>query len=60
MNFIEENSSAPTNGDAPAPLQYPPLPDALREQLGLELRPIKRIPVDVIVIDSANKEPTDN
>ena len=42
------------------PLQHPLLRDALREQLGLELRPIKNVPVDVVVIDSANKVPTEN
>jgi uncharacterized protein (TIGR03435 family) len=36
------------------------VPVALREQLGLELRPLKDIPVDVIVIDRANKEPSEN
>ena len=42
------------------PLDHPLLRDALREQLGLELRPVKNVPVDVVVIDSANKVPTEN
>jgi uncharacterized protein (TIGR03435 family) len=36
------------------------LHEALKEQLGLELRPVKNVPVDVVVIDSANREPTEN
>jgi uncharacterized protein (TIGR03435 family) len=43
-----------------APPQHPYLRDALREQLGLELRPAKNIPVDVVVIDSAMRTPTEN
>jgi uncharacterized protein (TIGR03435 family) len=42
------------------PLEHPLLRDALREQLGLELRPVKNVPVDVVIIDSANKVPTEN
>ena len=42
------------------PLDHPLLSDALREQLGLELRPVKNVPVDVVVLDSANKQPTEN
>lgn len=36
------------------------LHDALREQLGLELRPVKNVPMDVVVIDRAKKVPTEN
>jgi uncharacterized protein (TIGR03435 family) len=42
------------------PLEHPLLRDALREQLGLELRQAKNVPVDVVVIDSAKKVPTEN
>jgi uncharacterized protein (TIGR03435 family) len=42
------------------PLEHPLLRDALREQLGLELRPVKNVPLDVVVLDSANKVPTEN
>jgi uncharacterized protein (TIGR03435 family) len=42
------------------PLEYPLLRDALREELGLELKQVKNVPVDVVVIDSANKVPTKN
>jgi uncharacterized protein (TIGR03435 family) len=54
--------TAPLSGanDASTPLEHPMLLDALREQLGLELRPAKKIPIDVVVIDSANKEPSEN
>jgi len=34
--------------------------DAVREQLGLELRAVKNVAVDVVVLDSAKKEPTEN
>lgn len=56
---------APTAGSnlAPAaevPAQFPLLRDALVEQLGVKLVPIKQIPIDVIVIDSINREPTPN
>ena len=48
-------------GDGAAePMKFPMLPDAVREQLGLELRPVKNVPLDGVVLDSANKEPTEN
>ena len=47
-------------GSAPTPMESPTLRDALREQLGLELRPVKNVPIDVVVVDSANKVPTEN
>jgi uncharacterized protein (TIGR03435 family) len=54
-------SGAAAGGDgAPVPLAHPLLRDAVREQLGLELRPVKNVAVDVVVLDSAKKEPTDN
>lgn len=51
---------SPAEDRAPAPLAHPLLRDALREQLGLELRPVKNVPVDVVVIDSSRREPTEN
>jgi uncharacterized protein (TIGR03435 family) len=45
---------------APAPLEHPLLRDALREQLGLELRPVNNVPIDVVVVGSAKREPTEN
>jgi uncharacterized protein (TIGR03435 family) len=51
----------PADGEgASTPLENPLLRDALREQLGLELRPVKNVSIDVVVIDSANKVPTEN
>ncbi|HEX3941003.1 MAG TPA: TIGR03435 family protein, partial [Acidobacteriaceae bacterium] len=46
-------------GATPQPA-YPLLFDALKQELGLYLQPAKNIPVDVTVIDHANKEPTPN
>lgn len=43
-----------------APLAHPLLHEALKEQLGLEVRPRKDVPMDVVVLDSASKEPTEN
>ena len=42
------------------PMEHPLLRDALREQLGLELKPVKNVSFDVVIIDSANKMPTEN
>jgi uncharacterized protein (TIGR03435 family) len=36
------------------------LHQALKEQLGLEVMPMKNVPIDVVVLDSANKQPTEN
>jgi uncharacterized protein (TIGR03435 family) len=35
------------------------LPQALQQSLGLKLEP-KKLPIDMIVVDSANKVPTEN
>jgi len=55
-------TSDPSAGgaEASAPLEHPLLRDALQEQLGLKLRPVKNVPVDVVIIDSTKKEPTEN
>jgi uncharacterized protein (TIGR03435 family) len=37
-----------------------PLPDALQSQLGLKLQAVKDVPTDVVVLDDAKKEPTEN
>ena len=50
----------PVTDSPDAPLAHPLLRDALREHLGLEVRPMKGIPMDVVVLDSANREPTEN
>ena len=51
---------APVTDTPDEPLAHPLLHEALKEQLGLELRPVKNVPVDVVIIDSANREPTEN
>jgi hypothetical protein len=50
------DEAALTLGRLTAPL----LPEAVREQLGLELKPVKNVPIDVVVLDSANQAPTEN
>ena len=47
-------------GSDNAPPEHPQLRDALREELGLELRAVKNVPVDVVVLDSAKRDPTEN
>jgi len=42
------------------PSGYPLLQDALEKQLGLKLQPAKNIPAEVVVLDSAKREPTEN
>jgi Protein of unknown function (DUF3738). len=41
-------------------LTNPLLRDALQIQLGLKLQPVKDVPAEVVVLDSARKEPTEN
>ena len=47
-------------GIASTPMEHPMLREALRQQLGLELRPVKNVSIDVVVVDSASKVPTEN
>jgi len=46
--------------EASMPPEHPLLRDALQEQLGLKLDSARDVPVDVVVIDSAKREPTEN
>jgi uncharacterized protein (TIGR03435 family) len=57
---VSPGGGVPIAGLPDRPLEHPLLRDALREQLGLELRPVKNVSIDVVVIDSANKVPTEN
>lgn len=41
-------------------LEHPLLPEALVEELGLRLRPVKNVPINVVVLDYARKMPTEN
>jgi uncharacterized protein (TIGR03435 family) len=54
------NGPVPVTDLPNAPQEYPLLRDALKEQLGLEVRPVKNVALDVVVLDSASKEPTEN
>lgn len=42
------------------PSDRPVLSIAIREQLGLQLEAVKSVPVEVLVLDKANREPTEN
>jgi uncharacterized protein (TIGR03435 family) len=54
------NGPEAVKDSADAPLEHPLLHQALKEQLGLEVIPVKNVPIDVVVLDSANKQPTEN
>ena len=54
------SSSMADSSGASTPLEHPLLRDALQEQLSLKLEPIKSVPVNVVVVDSARREPTEN
>jgi uncharacterized protein (TIGR03435 family) len=58
--FTPDLHNPTAGGDASEPTGHPLLRDALREQLGLELRPVKNVSIDVLVIDGATKDPTEN
>jgi uncharacterized protein (TIGR03435 family) len=51
--------AAPTSEPA-SPTSLPPLWEAIQQQLGLKMEPAKGVPVEVTVLDKANKEPTAN
>jgi uncharacterized protein (TIGR03435 family) len=60
-NFIPlESGTPPPQQVSPDPDGQPTLRTALQEQLGLKLEVVKSIPVEVVVLDKANKEPTVN
>jgi uncharacterized protein (TIGR03435 family) len=59
FTFTKEPPSASEPGADEPPATYILL-DALQKQLGLKVQRVKNVPVDVVIIDSANKVPTEN
>jgi uncharacterized protein (TIGR03435 family) len=57
--YMRPGSDASPAGDD-VPPGYPLLRSALQKQLGLELVPVKNVAVDVVVLDSARTQPTEN
>jgi uncharacterized protein (TIGR03435 family) len=72
LTFAPEPRASPVDvvfppNAAPAPARnedevtaLPSLRDALQSQLGLKLQPVKDVGVEVVVLDSAKKTPTEN
>jgi uncharacterized protein (TIGR03435 family) len=58
-NRAAQDAAAPLVNGQPLNVDGPSLPTALQEQLGLRLESRKG-PVDVLVVDSAEKVPADN
>jgi uncharacterized protein (TIGR03435 family) len=55
--------SAPAGGEPGAPLASDPAADiftAVEKQLGLKLVKVRDIPVEMLIVDSAGKVPTEN
>jgi uncharacterized protein (TIGR03435 family) len=47
----------PQTSPEPSVDDRPTIWDAIKEQLGLQLEAIKSVPVEVLVLDKANREP---
>ena len=48
------------SAEAATPSSLPSLWDAIQKQLGLKLEQVKNVPVEVVVLERANKDPTEN
>jgi uncharacterized protein (TIGR03435 family) len=59
FTYTNETNSATSEGPTEDPTHTIML-DAMQEQIGLKLRPVKNVLVDVVVLDSVKKEPTQN
>jgi uncharacterized protein (TIGR03435 family) len=53
-------AAAPEPISPESPDANPTLPFALQGQLGLKLDAVKSVPVEVVVLDKANRDPTEN
>jgi uncharacterized protein (TIGR03435 family) len=64
VTFTSEMETGPANVAPPTGaddrLASLPLGDALQRQLGLKLQSAKKIPTEVVVLDDANKTPSEN
>ena len=63
MIFVPPGADAPA-GAGPVslapPSEHPGLFTAIKQQLGLQLEALKSVPVEVLVLDKASREPTEN
>jgi uncharacterized protein (TIGR03435 family) len=57
---VGPSAPAPESAEAASPKSQPPLWDAIQRQLGLKLEPARNLPVEVVVLEKANKEPVEN
>ncbi len=58
--FVPPGAAATGQVSQSPPSNDPVLFSAIKQQLGLQLEAIKSVPVEMVVLDKANREPTEN